>query len=658
MQIECYEVGIPHDPLDFLDCAIRAGHPKDIKRHVGQAITDVLKENFHQPAHLLATKRIEFVKKYSALATSNKVEELKLRARMPEHIRKVMVGKRIALLGKMLEDLQFPDDNLVSDIVTGFKLSGWMPESKIFPRKVKNPTLTTDALVHSTASFNNKVWRQMQMRQDEQLENDTWAETAVELENGWIWEDPDQSWEGKVVARRFGIKQGSKTRVIDDCSVCGLNLTAGVHEKFQLHTIDQLCCMINSSFEMAQGTHCPILGRTYDLKHAYKQFGLCNFDRDLLRIAVQKPGCKVPTLVGLNSLPFGAVGSVAGFLRISFAIWWIGTFGLRLAWSAYFDDFSTLTRVELKRNADWAICSLFELIGLEYARDGPKCPPFAEIFKMLGLTLDLSLSSNCSFTVGHTADRKSELIQSLQHVILDGELTAKDAERLRGRLLFFESFVFGRVANLTLKQFGDLCRLGRTSSKLSPAEVEVVKRLLVRVETAQPIPLSVASLETWIVFTDGAVEGDEPSGSVGGVLIAPNHRIVHHFGSVAPKAVMDSLLRCSKHPIHELEMIPIFISFILWGRLMRGGQIVHYVDNESVRLALLKGSGETPTARRVADEIMSCELFFCTRSWYARVSSVSNLADDPSRGNFSLLDRLGSVLHEVEWEHVLSKCLS
>ena len=27
------------------------------------------------------------------------------------------------------------------------------------------------------------------------------------------------------------------------------------------------------------------------------------------------------------NMPFGAIGSVAGFLRISFAIWWIGTFG-------------------------------------------------------------------------------------------------------------------------------------------------------------------------------------------------------------------------------------------------------------------------------------------------------------------------------------------
>jgi hypothetical protein len=67
-----------------------------------------------------------------------------------------------------------------------------------------------------------------------------------------------------------------------------------------------------------------MLGRTYDLKSAYKQFGLCDEDRNLVRIAVNKPGNVDPVLVGLNALPFGAIGSVAGFLMLSFAIWWIG----------------------------------------------------------------------------------------------------------------------------------------------------------------------------------------------------------------------------------------------------------------------------------------------------------------------------------------------
>ena len=94
-----------------------------------------------------------------------------------------------------------------------------------------------------------------------------------------------------------------------------------------------------------------------------------------------------PTLVGLNSLPFGAIGSVTGFLRVSFAVWWIGLFGLGVAWSAYFDDFSIITRPELESSTNWAVTSLFDLIGLEFAREGPKCPHFSPIFKMLGLTL-------------------------------------------------------------------------------------------------------------------------------------------------------------------------------------------------------------------------------------------------------------------------------
>ena len=133
---------------------------------------------------------------------------------------------------------------------------------------------------------------------------------------------------------------------------------------------------------------------------------------------------------------------------------------------------------------------------------------------------------------------------------------------------------------------------------------------------------------------------------------------MHHFGAVAPEWVMKGLLLHSKHPIHELEMIPVLISFRLWGRLFGGAQVVHYIDNESVRLALLKGSGETPKARKIADEIMNAEYALQTKSWYARVASTSNIADEPSRGDTNRLTHLGSTPHEVDWEQVLSKCLS
>ena len=88
-------------------------------------------------------------------------------------------------------------------------------------------------------------------------------------------------------------------------------------------------------------------------------------------------------------------------------------------------------------------------------------------------------------------------------------------------------------------------------------------------------------------------------------------------------------------------MIPVLVSFRLWGKLSRGCQVVHYIGNESVRLAPSRGSGETSVAKHVAARIMDSEYCLGTKSWYARVSSASNLADDPSRGNFDTLTKLG-----------------
>ena len=81
-------------------------------------------------------------------------------------------AERLVLLGKMLADLGFPDEKLVEDISTGFKLSGCMPDSNIFPKHARGPTLTLEALQQSTGSFNSKVYKHMQLRQDSVLETD------------------------------------------------------------------------------------------------------------------------------------------------------------------------------------------------------------------------------------------------------------------------------------------------------------------------------------------------------------------------------------------------------------------------------------------------------------------------------------------------------
>ena len=125
-------------------------------------------------------------------------------------------------------------------------------------------------------------------------------------------------------------------------------------------------------------------------------------DRDLLRIAVNKPGAAEPILLGLNALPFGAIGSVAGFLRISFAIWWIGVFGMGIAWSAYFDDYSSLTRPELSLKHPLGYYLHFSnWWEYDMLRNEPKAPPFGDVFRMLGLVVDLNKIPSLKFTIGH-----------------------------------------------------------------------------------------------------------------------------------------------------------------------------------------------------------------------------------------------------------------
>ena len=76
----------------------------------------------------------------------------------------------------------------------------------------------------------------------------------------------------EVYARRFGISQHGKIRVIDDCSCCGLNAAVGTVERFVVHAIDRMASMLAYALQVSTDANTSLCGRTYDLKSAYKQF--------------------------------------------------------------------------------------------------------------------------------------------------------------------------------------------------------------------------------------------------------------------------------------------------------------------------------------------------------------------------------------------------
>ena len=149
--------------------------------------------------------------------------------------------------------------------------------------------------------------------------------------------------------------------------------------------------------------------------------------------------------MGVNSLPFGAVG------RVSLSIWLIGTKLFSFFWTSYFDDFGITCRDELVANTDFCVRALFELLGIEYAREGKKAPPFSRDFKLLGVRVDLSGAPLGVVKIGNTPERREELTTFIESNLEANCLDLKTAERLRGRLVFFEGFVFGRVSNSAMR---------------------------------------------------------------------------------------------------------------------------------------------------------------------------------------------------------------
>ena len=642
-KVEIFLFGFPLSPKAFVQKAVVTGHPYSFESALDPTLKKVVHENVVGDEVCLAKTRLKFLAKWLKRAKELETDEEKLHESFEPYIRNILKGKRLLLWQEMIDDLGLPDRDLIRDMQQGFRLSGWLPSSIAFPPKSRRPEFSISTLKILSEGLNNSTMDRLRVRQEEDLEKATWGETLAEESSQWIWKCDHWDVTGKAVAHRFGLRQNDKIRVIDDCTCCGLNSTVGLPEKFLLHSIDKMASMLAFALDIVDGSQVSLCGRTYDLKSAYKQFPVNKYDRDLLRLAVNVPH-QPPALYGFNSLPFGAVGSVAAFLRISMCLWQIGVIWLRLVWTAFFDDYSVVCRTTQQKGTAHAIELLFSILGLSFARDGKKAPPFSCVFHMLGLNVDLSRFQEGSVQIGHTQKRVEELRSFLDDILAKNCLNEKTVERLRGRMNFFEGHCFGRGPSQALKVLRGQARYGASASCLSDAAKSCVKLLKERLNSAVPLQISKRSLKSWFLFTDGACGPDKFFGGVGAVLYNDEGFPVAAFSERVPDEILKRLLSCSQNPIYELELFPVLLALRKWENLFASSQVVCYLDNDAARHALVKSCAGTREAEAIIAGVREVE----NRVWYSRVPTLSNPADGPSR--LKADDLLKVLCSNLSWE--------
>ena len=639
-------VAIPREPIDFVQPAVSVGHPRSVALQLPPDLQKVMEWNRDAKAPEIFQHRIDFVKQWTSRAKELVPKDAELLAQAPPHLQSLLRNKRLALWQEMLEYYEYPDKDLVRDIVQGFPLTGWLPDSNVFPKDYKPPSINVGTLHSLSAGLNERVRSKVLGGAASELLDATCEETEKELQEGWMEIDnnggKNTSW-----AMRFGLQQRDKVRVIDDFSIAGVNGTAGLQERLKIFGIDDIAALIAYSLDTCGGeVHPTLLGKTMDLKSAYKQFGICSSDRERIRVATRHPTTSELVLLMVNALPFGATGSVSGFLRVSMFLWFLGMMGARLAWTCFYDDYTMVSRSDCANNAEWAAACLFDLLGIIYAKEGKKATTFDRIFGSLGVIFDLSEIGRKTFSLSHTTSRRSELVESLEGLLSENFFTAKDVERLRGRLLWFENFVCGRQANILVARLGKFVT-GTKHTQPLPVELkEVLELLLDRVQSSAPIEISKRLFSTWICFTDGACE---EQASVGAVLIDPMGKAVCTFGGVLPKELHSFFYSESKHPIYEVELLPVLISAILWGEWFKQSQVVYYLDNEAAKAGFIRGAGATKLANAIVGSFCAQEAKLQLKTWFSRVPTHSNLSDGPSRMDFGLVTALGCTKCEIPW---------
>ena len=262
-------------------------------------------------------------------------DEASNRSKRPGHVAEMTACKRILLTREILLDIGYKDMECLGLLERGSTLAGEIENCDIFKAQYK-PCLTLDQSKKDSKRRNDYILKLTVL--DKQLLD----ETREELSKGWA-EGPfslDDLEDGATISRRFPLVQGSKTRMIVDFSISGVNDSCSTFNEIELHVVDTFASVVRQFFEKSgkSGVSGLLEGETYDLKSAYRQVPIMQEHMKFAYFSVYNREIGKAQIYHLKTLPFGATHSVYNsdsFLRLSRMLYWIAVKGLKLIKEQY-----------------------------------------------------------------------------------------------------------------------------------------------------------------------------------------------------------------------------------------------------------------------------------------------------------------------------------
>ena len=619
----------------FIDAAVNLGHPKSFLKALPCELERVVESLTTLCDYDLVTHRSNWLKRWTKRASDLSMDEVALQKQLDIKAREVVKGKRILLFEEMLRESQYYDMDVINILKEGVPMVGAVKESGHFARTFKPALITVELLEEKSLDINRAILAATTSSGNDECDRYVYDETVKEVSRGWL-EGPierDSVPKGSSISRRFGIWQKDRYRCIDDYSASLVNSSCSVYETPFLHTIDMSCALLDCWMKemAAKGRQQSLLGRSFDLKAAYRQLFIAESHRRYAFVSVYNPDSgRVEIFKGV-ALPFGSVQSVYNFLRISHAIWFVGATQLLLPWTFFYDDFLCYSSSSLAPLTESCVSLFFNLIGWRIATEGSKAESFCESFKCLGVMFDLRESLQTKVYISNTEGRREEITREISAVLENGKLTKSMANKLRGRMQFAENQIFGRLNRRALKAVSEHAAVGND-------EVTFETRLLLQdflssLNSGKPRTIDSRSSDTWFIFTDAFYGSDAtPCAGLGGVLVSPGGEFIEYFSEEVCNELAVAMGHGHKGTIiFEAELLAVWIAMKFWSRVVKNAMLVFYVDNDALRGAYAASSTRAGFTGHVLEKLNLLEEQLQINVWVSRVPTFCNIADDPSR---------------------------
>ena len=609
------------------------------------------------------------------------VQEEALRRTMHPDVKSIMGGKRILLMDEMLKSIGYEDHQLTKDLCEGLRITGNVDITGKFAVDFRPAQLEVEDLWRvakaSQADVAGKIPAHMRgdaMHDGITVAQHVWRSTKMEVEKGWL-EGPFSKLQveakvGKLwtPSRRFGIVQGGKVRNIDDLSEFSVNLAYGTPEKLDLGGLDEVVSLasqwvraVDASQQeveavLSDGTAMRgklhddfntkkkrrLHGRCLDLKSAYKQLALRPSDQSNAVLVVLNPASGQLEYYVSKVLPFGATGAVMGFNRVARALRDMMQKILYLPVVNYFDDFPHVDMEASACKSQVVMEEFLAILGWKVSMEVKKRVPPADEFGVLGAIVSLRESMEGVIVVRNKPERLDELRSTNAEVRESGAFPPALAARIQGRLTYAEAQCSGRWLAPLLEPVKRRSLLPGSVKWLSEEIKVALDACEKMLATAPPRRISALNEEPpCIVFTDGAYEG---VASCGAVIFSPRREQVLVFGFEVPDAIV-SEWQCDgkQQVIAQAEMLPIAIVKRQLMGVLYGARVIYFIDNDGVKEALIKGTTASTASRKILVECVVRDSVNQSMSWYSRIASPSNIADGPSRLDFSEVRSLFDV---------------